>query len=154
MFKKRNLTKLKIAIFAPTIAWLLLGCEDKKVTFRGEVPLFAQNENNLSVKSDIKDNVQVIEYTFYKLPPARTKRILPDVVPPPKPYQFSPNEIKHLVYISNAKLREERLNNINRRLKNLSDTPLPHEPDQMTKIDTDTTAYEKRHFGKASNSTN
>lgn len=136
MFNLRSLTRLHSVIFVPTIAVLLLGCEEKKVTFRGEVPLFAQNQNNLSVKSNILDKVQVIEYTFYKLPPAQGKRILPDEVPEPKPYQFTPEEIE-LIFKSpesQAKMRDEELNRINARLKKLSNTPLPHELDQLTQI--------------------
>lgn len=149
---QRNLLSLR-AVVAPSIALLLLGCEAEKVKFKGEVPLFAQNENNLSVKSEIKNNTQIYEYTFYKLPPAKGKRILPDIVPEPKPYQFTPEEIKHILYVSRAHEREEKLNKINKQLKALSDSPLPHELDQMTKIETDTRAYEQRHFGKTSNST-
>ncbi|QIC71797.1 hypothetical protein [Acinetobacter indicus] len=129
-------------IFAPTIAMLLVGCEEKKVTFRGEVPLFAQNQDNLSVKLNIQNNVQVIEYTFYKLPPAQGKRFLPDEVPEPKPYQFTPEEIERIFYGSEsmANLRDDRLNRINERLKKLNNTPLPHELDQLTQINKDTRA--------------
>lgn len=139
MFKKRNLIKLIPVIFAPTVAMLLVGCEEKKVTFRGEVPLFAQNQDNLSVKSNIQNNVQVIEYTFYKLPPAQGKRFLPDEVPEPKPYQFTPEEIERIFNSpeSMANLRDDRLNRINERLKKLSNTPLPHELDQLTQINKD-----------------
>ncbi len=142
MIKKRNLIKLIPVIFAPTVAMLLVGCEEKKVTFRGEVPLFAQNQNNLSVKSNIQNNVQVIEYTFYKLPPARGKSFLPDEVPEPKPYQFTPEEIDKIFHgpESMANLRDDRLNRINERLKKLSNTPLPHELDELTQINKDTRA--------------
>lgn len=142
MFKKRNLTKLIPVIFAPTVALLLVGCEEKRVTFRGEVPLFAQNPNNLSVKSNIQNHVRVIEYTFYKLPPAQGKRILPDKVPEPKPYQFTPDELEMILKSpeSLANLRDERLNRINERLKKLNNTPLPHELDQLTQINTNTRA--------------
>lgn len=121
---------------------LLVGCEEKKVTFRGEVPLFAQNQNNLSVKSNIQNNVQVIEYTFYKLPPAQGKSFLPDEVPEPKPYQFTPEEIDKIFHgpESMANLRDDRLNRINERLKKLSNTPLPHELDELTQINKDTRA--------------
>lgn len=124
------------------MAMLLVGCEDKKVTFRGEVPLFAQNPDNLSVKSNIQNNVQVIEYTFYKLPPAQGKRFIPDEVPEPKPYQFTPEEIERIFNSSESKanFRDDQLNRINERLKKLNNTPLPHELDQLTQINKDTRA--------------
>lgn len=142
MLKKRNLIKQIPIIFAPTIALLLVGCEDKKVTFRGEVPLFAQNQNNLPVKSNIQNDVQVVEYTFYKLPPTRLKRFYPDEVPEPKPYQFTPEEIERIFKSpqSQALIRDERLNRLNERLKKLNNTPLPHELDQLTQISKSTKA--------------
>lgn len=142
MSKKRNLVKLIPVLFVPTMAMLLVGCEDKKVTFRGEVPLFAQNQENLSVKANIHNNVQVIEYTFYKLPPAQGKRFIPDVVPEPKPYQFTPEEFERIFNSaeSKANFRDDQLNRINERLKKLNNTPLPHELDQLTQINKDTRA--------------
>lgn len=154
MPRQRNLTKLKAVIFAPSLALLLFGCEAEKVTFKGEVPLFAQNDKNLTVKAEIKNNTQIIEYTFYKLPPAKGKLFIPDVVPEPKPHQFTREELKYITYLSLAKVRDDRLNKLNARLKALSDQPLPHELDQLTKIEADTKAYIPRHTGKTSNTTN
>jgi hypothetical protein len=152
MVNSRDLSNIQKAVITSVIALICAGCETERKHFKGEVPRFAQNaDTELPVEVKADKQKENIIYTFHKLPPAKGKVILPDVVPEPKPYVFSEEELKRILQISRLKTMDNKLNTVNQRLQNLNNAPLPHDPGTMADIEFDTSRLEKELTELSSN---
>lgn len=136
------------------MVFICAGCDAERKTFTGEVPYFAKNTTELPVEAQKNNDQEQITYTFYKLPPAQGKVIAPDVVPEPKTYVFTEEEKRLLLQIHRLETMDDKLNSVNKRLESLNSTPLPNDPENMEKIEFDTSRLEKELAELTSNKSN